>query len=341
MDSKMDAIVCSKPGNLYREKKAIPQPRSGEVLLRVHALGICGSDIHAFHGNQPMFSYPQVMGHEISAEVVQCGESVNDLLPGQQVVVIPYRNCGECIACRRGRSTCCKNLSVMGVHSAGAMQEYVTVSAEYIVPLEGISHADAALIEPYSISAHAVHRSGVKDGEWILVVGAGAIGLGAADISRALGANVILADGNDYRLNSAKSNYGFEHCLNPFRSDYRDEINRITNGDGPTTIIDATGNAASMNSSVDIVAASGTIVFVGLHSGDICINDLAFHKRETTLLASRAASRQDFELVIDLVQKGKLRISCLRSRTVNFSEIDQALFKELTSPEIVKSVVLF
>lgn len=341
MASEMQVIVCDRPGVLRRETRPIPSPGDGEALLKMHALGICGSDIHAFFGNQPMFAYPQVMGHEVSAEVVQVGSGVNDLKAGQSVVVIPYRHCGQCIACRRGRSTCCTNLSVMGVHRTGAMQEYIVIDAAFVIAVEDVTHADAALIEPYAISAHAVRRSGVQAGDWIMVAGAGAIGLGAADISRALGANVILADTNAARRAAARDLYGFSSVLDPLATDFPEKLQTMTMGDGPVVIIDATGNPASMNAQVERLAASGVLVFVGLHSDQVTFNDLAFHKRETTLHGSRAATREDFETVICLAGEKRIAPGRLCSRQVDFFDLDTALFSELTTPDLVKSVVVF
>jgi 2-desacetyl-2-hydroxyethyl bacteriochlorophyllide A dehydrogenase len=337
----MQALVCARPGVLCREYRSIPEPADGQVLLKVYALGICGSDIHAFYGRQPMFSYPQVMGHEISAEVVSVGTGVSGFAPGQHVVVVPYQHCGQCIACRRGKTNCCSSLSVMGVHRAGAMQEYIVVNSAYLVAVDMIDHKDAAMVEPYAISAHAVRRSGIQPGDQVLVAGAGAIGLGAADICRALGAAVILTETNSERLTAAADRYGFSCCLNPLANDFDEKLKSLTNGDGPVIIIDATGNAASMNSHFDRLAAGGTVVFVGLHNSDVQFNDLAFHKRETTLCGSRGATKPDFQLVIDLAAAGKIRLNQMPSHTVNFAQLDQEQFVRLTSPEVIKSVVLF
>jgi 2-desacetyl-2-hydroxyethyl bacteriochlorophyllide A dehydrogenase len=341
MASEMHALVCSQPGVLFRESRPIPQAHAGQVLLKIRALGICGSDIHAFHGRQPMFSYPQVMGHEISAEVVCIGSGANGFFPGQQVIVIPYRHCGQCIACQRGKTNCCSSLSVMGVHRTGAMQEYIVVDSAYLLAVDGLDHKDAAMIEPYAISAHAVRRSGIQPRDQVLVAGAGAIGLGVADICRALGATVILAETNPERLKAAADRYTFSCCLNPRESDFDTKLKSLTNGNGPVIIIDATGNQASMSSHFDRLAAGGTVVFVGLHSGDVQFNDLSFHKRETTLCGSRAATKEDFQLVIDLASEGKISLGKLPSHIVEFHQLDQEQFITLTSPDIIKSVVLF
>lgn len=341
MASDMQALVCSQPGVLCRKTVPMPEPAEGQVLLKVCALGICGSDIHAFHGRQPMFSYPQVMGHEISAEVVKAGAGVSGFAAGQHVVAVPYQHCGQCIACRRGRANCCSGLSVMGVHRTGAMQEYIAVDSAYLITVDKMDHKDAAMIEPYAISAHAVRRSGVQPGDQVLVAGTGAIGLGAADICRALGAPVILAETNSERLAAAGDRYGFSCCLNPLAKDFDAKLKALTQGDGPVIIIDATGNAASMNSHFERLAAGGTVVFVGLHNSDVQFNDLAFHKRETTLCGSRGATKADFQLVIDLAAAGKIGLHQLASHTVHFAQLDQEQFVRLTSPEVIKSVVLF
>jgi 2-desacetyl-2-hydroxyethyl bacteriochlorophyllide A dehydrogenase len=341
MAFEMDALVCIKPGELNKQRLPIPQPGTGEVLLKMQALGVCGSDIHAFHGRQPMMQYPAVLGHELSGEVVACGQGVTQFLIGQQVVVIPYRHCGQCVACRRGRTTCCTSLSVMGVHRGGAMQEYVAVSGDALVAVSGVSHAQAALIEPYAIAAHAVRRSGVTHGDSLLVVGAGAIGLGVADIGRGRGAEVIVAEADPQRLAFAAEQYTFAHVLNPLEDDFDQQLLALTQGDGPQVIIDATGNAASMNSQVARTAAGGTLVFVGLHPGEVCFNDLAFHKRELNLLASRAADREDFATVVTLMQQGKINPEKLCTKEIQFTALDQYQFEQLSQPGNVKSVILF
>ncbi|MDF2876742.1 MAG: zinc-binding alcohol dehydrogenase family protein [Sporomusa sp.] len=341
MDSNMQAIVCTEPSVLSRTTRPLPAPTAGQVLIKVQALGICGSDIHAFHGRQPMFSYPQVMGHEISGQVISVGASVSSITTGQQVIVIPYAHCGHCAACRRGKTNCCTSLSVMGVHRGGALQEYIVVDEKYLVAVDGLAHTTAALIEPYAISAHAVRRSGLASGDQVLIVGAGAIGLAAADISRALGAQVILAETNPERLAAAANRYEFSQCLNPLNSTFDQQLKDMTDGNGPVIIIDATGNPASMNSQINSLAAGGTLVFVGLHSGEVQFNDLAFHKRETTLCGSRGATREDFQTVIDLAATGKIRLVQLCSLTVPFNQLDQTEFVKLASPEVIKAVITF
>ena len=337
----MSALVCSSPNVLYRESRPIPAPGQTEVLLKILALGICGSDVHAFHGEQAIFTYPRVMGHEISAEVVRTGADVSQVTVGDQVVVVPYAHCGKCIACRRGKTNCCSNLSVLGVHRDGAMQEYIVVDEKYLVRVSGMQPLEAALIEPYAIAAHAVRRSGIQPGDRILVAGAGAIGLGAADICRARGGEVILAEPNTKRLSSAMERYHFANGLNPLTGDFDVRLQRLTEGEGPVIIIDATGNQASMNSHFERLAASGTIVFVGFHAKDIQFNNLAFHKREITLCGSRGATKEDFKQVIDLAAANKISLSKLCSDVISFDELNQERFAELTLPEVIKSVVVF
>ncbi|MCX8985713.1 zinc-binding alcohol dehydrogenase family protein [Citrobacter portucalensis] len=341
MDSEMNSWVCEKPGVLQKQRIAIPTPGAGEVLIRMRALGICGSDVHAFHGDQPMFNYPKVMGHEVCGEVVSCGEQVQGMKPGQMVIVIPYKHCGRCYACRRGRTTCCTSLSVLGVHFHGAMQEYIVMDVAQLLVVEDIDAQDAALIEPYAIGAHALSRSGATAKDTLLVVGAGAIGLGIADIAVALGIRVILAEVNEQRLEQAKQRFGFMETLNPQSPNYAAELLALTEGDGPGVIIDATGNAASMNSQFAHLAASGTIVFVGLHKGEVNFTDLIFHKRETTLHGSRAATIEDFKLVIRLMAEKRIHPHCMRDNVLTFDQLSQAKFSDLIQPTNTKSVITF
>jgi 2-desacetyl-2-hydroxyethyl bacteriochlorophyllide A dehydrogenase len=337
----MTALVCPSPEVLYRETRPIPNPGPNEVLIKIQALGICGSDVHAFHGKQAIFSYPRVMGHEISAEVIKTGSSASQFRAGEQVVVVPYAHCGTCIACHRGKTNCCNSLSVLGVHRDGAMQEYITVAEKYLLKVQDIKPLDAALIEPYAIAAHAVRRSGIQAGDQVLVAGAGAIGLGAADICRALGATVIIAEPNEKRLLSAMDLYKFPYGLNPLKPEFDEQLKSLTKGNGPVIIIDATGNRASMNSHFERLAAGGTIVFVGFHAQDVQFSDLAFHKREASLYGSRGATKEDFKKVIELAAAKKISLGKMRSHVVNFAQLDQQKFAELTLPEVIKSVVVF
>ena len=183
--STMNVLICQQPKELVWKQREIPIPGDNEALIKIKSVGICGTDIHAWGGNQPFFSYPRVLGHEICGEIVGLGKNIADLKNGQQVAVIPYVACQQCPACKSGRTNCCEKISVIGVHQDGGFSEYLSVPVANILPADGIDPQAAALIEPFAISAHAVRRAAIAPGEQVLVVGAGPIGLGAAAIAKA------------------------------------------------------------------------------------------------------------------------------------------------------------
>ena len=192
--STMNVLICQQPKELVWKQREIPIPGDNEALIKIKSVGICGTDIHSWGGNQPFFSYPRVLGHEICGEIVGLGKNIADLKNGQQVAVIPYVACQQCPACKSGRTNCCEKISVIGVHQDGGFSEYLSVPVANILPADGIDPQAAALIEPFAISAHAVRRAAIAPGEQVLVVGAGPIGLGAAAIAKADGAQVVVVD---------------------------------------------------------------------------------------------------------------------------------------------------
>jgi threonine dehydrogenase-like Zn-dependent dehydrogenase len=189
----MKILTCTTPGKLEYGTAETPQLKPGNALLKIKRIGICGTDLHAFEGTQPFFSYPRILGHELAAEVVEAGD-VKGFEKGEAVTFIPYFNCGYCIACRSGKPNCCANILVCGVHTDGGMAEYLQVPSHLLVHGEGLSFDELALVEPLAIGAHGVRRADVKPGEFVLVIGAGPIGLGIMEFARIAGAKVIAAD---------------------------------------------------------------------------------------------------------------------------------------------------
>ena len=195
----MNALVCIEPGQFEYKDIDTPIAQPGQTLLRIKRIGICGTDLHAFEGTQPFFSYPRILGHELAAEIIQT--DAEGFSVGELVTIIPYFNCGTCIACRNNKPNCCTHIQVFGVHINGAMQEIVSVPSYSLVHTNGLSLDAMALVEPLAIGAHGVNRAGVKAGEFVLVVGAGPIGLGTMEMARMAGAKVIAMDINSERLN--------------------------------------------------------------------------------------------------------------------------------------------
>lgn len=239
----MKALVCNKPFEFSYKQLSTPTIEEDQVLLKVAAVGICGTDIHAFGGNQPFFSYPRILGHEASGIIADIGSKVSQWKVGQRVALIPYVSCGECDACRSGRTNCCEKISVIGVHEDGAFSEYLAAPARNILAIDDqVDDITAALIEPFAISAHAVRRAEIKAGDDVLIVGAGPIGLGAAAIAAADGANVAIADTSAERREHIKTQLKLP-AFNPID----EKVENFFNGKLPLIVIDATGNQKAMN----------------------------------------------------------------------------------------------
>ena len=307
----MKAIILEQPGQLSLRHVAAPEsPGPGEVLVRVKRVGICGTDLHAFGGNQNFFSYPRIMGHELAVEVVEIGE--NNHMPGYTVgdtcCVIPYLNCGGCIACRRGKSNCCSGMQVLGVHIDGGMREQFTLPADKLLKADGIPVEQLALVEMLCIGAHAAKRARIATGENALVIGAGPIGLATAQFAKLAGADVMVMEVNQQRLDFCAEELGIEKLVNA-RNDPLGQVTSLFGGELPSLVFDCTGSAKSMHSAFDYVSHGGSLVLVGHITGDITFSDPHFHSHEMTLIASRNATPADFSWVIDSLRSGSINLT--------------------------------
>ncbi|HEX4086030.1 MAG TPA: zinc-binding alcohol dehydrogenase family protein [Chthoniobacteraceae bacterium] len=303
----MKAIRLEEPGRLAFVSAPEPaSPEPGEALVRVHCIGVCGTDIHAFGGSQPFFSYPRILGHELGVEVIAVGGGVANVKPGDRCAVEPYLNCGKCVACRRGKPNCCADLRVLGVHSDGGMRERFILPARKLHPSPMLPFEQLALVETLGIGAHAVERAQLESGEFALVIGAGPIGLSAMQFAVEKGARVIVLDINEARLEFCRRQIGVAHAVNGAKENALEALQRITSGELPTAVFDATGNPKSMMGAFDFTAPGGRLVFIGLFSGDVTFNDPAFHRRELTLMGSRNARPEDFTRIIRLIEAGRI-----------------------------------
>jgi len=315
----MRALVCTTPGKFEYKEMAAPVLSEGNTLLRIKRIGICGTDLHAFEGTQPFFSYPRILGHELAAEIVESSDA--GFSKGEVVTFIPYFNCGFCIACRRGKPNCCTSLQVSGVHIDGGMVDYLVVPSYSLVHGDGLGYDELALVEPLAIGAHAVSRAGIADNEFVLVVGAGPIGLGTMAFANIAGGKVIAMDLNDGRLRFCKDKLQVAGTVNPAKGDAMERLMSITNGDMPTVVIDATGSLNAINNAFHYLAHGGRYVLVGLQKGDISFSHPEFHKREGTLMSSRNATRADFEHVIACIKKGLVNPTHYITHRVGFDKV--------------------
>jgi 2-desacetyl-2-hydroxyethyl bacteriochlorophyllide A dehydrogenase len=316
----MKAAICLEPGRLeIIDRPVLPVPPKGWARLAVSHVGICGTDYHIFEGKHPYLEYPRVMGHEISARVIESGEGVS-LAPGTPVIVNPYLSCGTCVACLKGKPNCCTAIKVLGVHTDGAFCEEILVPEGNLYPAGDLSLEAAATVEFLAIGAHAVRRSLVSAGSRALVIGAGPIGLGTALFSRIAGHEVTLLDASAERLDMAAERLGFEKGI--LAGDGALQVAQAaTDGDGFDVVFDATGFVGSMEKSFAFVAHGGCLVFVSVVKDDIRFSDPEFHKREMMLVGSRNATRQDFEHVAASICAGHVPVEALITHRTTLNDV--------------------
>lgn len=334
----MKAVLCRAPHAIAVETMPMAVRGHDEVLLQVNRAGICGTDYHIYEGLHPFLEYPRVIGHELSATVVEVPASCRFEI-GQRVVINPYIACGTCHACKLGKPNCCMKISVLGVHRDGGMCEFLSLPERNLIPAGGLSANAAAAVEFLAIGAHAVRRSGVSKGSKALVVGAGPIGLGAAIFAQIAGATVTLSDRDQERLSLASSATGIASAI-VADGQAAAKIMSASDGNGFDVVFDATGSKASMEQSFAYVAHGGTYVLVGLIKGDITFADPDFHKREMTLMASRNATAVDFDHVIASINSGKVPIEKLLTHRTTLADVAQDLPRWCSDKRgLIKAVV--
>ncbi|MEN0048423.1 MAG: zinc-binding alcohol dehydrogenase family protein [Bacteroidota bacterium] len=335
----MKYIVCEEPKQFLLKEKKAPNYQKGEALLQIKTIGICGTDLHAYAGNQAFFTYPRILGHELGAQVLATGNGVSNVREGDKVVIMPYISCGKCIACRNGKTNCCTNIKVLGVHTDGGMQERITVPADILLSVNELSYEEIAIIEPLAIGAHAIRRADVKAGEYIVVVGCGPIGLGIMKLAQIQGAKVIAVDVVEARLAFAKEEIGVDFVVNALKNPI-EQISEITNGDLATAVFDASGNKRALESGPDYMSHGGRYVLVGLSKGELTYKHPSIHAKETTLMCSRNATLEDFELVIDCLKTGEFPTDAFVTHRVPFEKMIEH-FDGWLDPEagVIKAMV--
>lgn len=317
----MKAVVCQEPGHLILTDVPDPVINPGEVLLKTKSVGICGTDLHAYAGNQPYFDYPRILGHELAAEVVTIPTQIQtDLQPGDIVVVIPYKHCGQCFACRHGKTNCCTSLNVIGVHSDGGMQEYFSYPPELLLRAPGLSTPEKSIVEPLSIGTHAADRAVINAHDWVIVSGCGPIGAGIIWAAQSKSRRVIALDINKERLEFCKKFFQPEQILmadehTKFR------IREITGGDMAQIIFDATGLKTPMENAIDYLSPGGKYILAGLNRGDLSFNHPSMHARELSIFCSRNATHADFKKVIARMQNQEFPSNGYITHTENFNNI--------------------
>jgi threonine dehydrogenase-like Zn-dependent dehydrogenase len=334
--------VLNQPGEFRAIEKDHPgDPGPEQVLLKVKCLGICGTDLHAYNGKQPFFSYPRILGHEIAAEVVSIGKNVTHLKAGDLCTVLGYRNKIIDQAVKRGKPNCGSGLAYLGVHEDGAMQEYFLYNSENIFPANGLTLEQIAMIEPLSIGSHAIERATIKPGDIVMIVGAGPIGITTLMMGRLKAAKFIVLDTNQARLDFVKKKFTDVATIN-FDDDTVENVKTMLNGDLPTIVMDATGNRESMMKCFDYAAHGGTIIYVGLFIGNMEFSDPVFHAKEITLKSSRNSLPEDYTKIIRLQKAGLINIDGLVTHRLQFSNLEKTFSSLYNSTEsLIKAVVEF
>lgn len=300
----MKAIRITEPGRVQIIEKEAPVPGEHEALLRVRFGGICGADVASYTGNQPFTTYPRIPGHEFSAEIVSLPAGTEGFRVGETVTCNPYFNCGKCYACRRGLVNACIDNQTMGVQRDGAFQEYVTMPMERLIHGKGLRAEELALIEPFSISCHALSRAQIKPGDRMLIMGAGPIGLFALMRAKTMGAAVMTADLLDNRLELAKA-YGADRTVNVKKEDLRAAGAEFTGGDGFDVCVEACGAPETFLSCIEEAAHGANIILIGNGKRETTFLHSVILKKELNVFGSRNAYTRDFETLIDLVAAGK------------------------------------
>ncbi|MFK3972093.1 zinc-binding alcohol dehydrogenase family protein [Pseudomonas sp. NPDC087358] len=334
----MLTVVCEKPGSLLAQDRQKPERAAGETLVRIKRVGVCGTDLHIFNGQQPFLEYPRVMGHEFSG-IVEQSEAGSGLEPGDVVFVMPYLSCGDCIACRQGKTNCCVRIQVLGVHRDGAFTEYLSLPHAFVLKANGVTLDQAAMIEFLSIGAHAVRRCDIQKGQRALVVGTGPIGMAVAIFSRLRGAKVTVLDTRQDRLAFCKEHLELDSAVLIGDTD-KQQLEQLTHGEFFDVVFDATGNARAMERGFEFIAHGGKYVLVSIVRDTISFSDPEFHKREATLMGSRNATVEDFRYVEQCLRDGLIPDAALNTHRMTLSEVPER-FQTLLDPTqgVVKAIV--
>lgn len=338
----MKAIQLAEPWKIACINKEKPEPKENEALIRITAAGICGSDIGAFRGTNGLVTYPRIIGHELTGVVEYIpDDNKNGIRIGDRVVVDPYLYCGHCYPCSIGRTNCCTDLKVLGVHVDGGMAEYYCHPADMLIKVpDDITDVEAAMAEPLTISLHGVHRGGLKAGEYCVIIGAGPIGLVAGMVAQCYGAHTILLDLVQERLDFAKS-LGIENTINSANEDPVNKISEITSGTMAQLVMECSGANAAIRSTLDYVSHAGRITFTGWPKKETSIPTDMITKKEVDIRGART-SAGEFKEALELIRTKKVDMMKILTKTVPIEEAADTIVDIESNPgNYMKVVVTF
>lgn len=328
----MKAIQIPAPADLRVVDIEKPEVKSGEILLKINYVGFCGSDLNTFLGRNPMVKLPVIPGHEVGATIEAVGTDVPaGFMADMPVTVNPYTNCGTCAACRNGRVNACEHNKTFGVQRNGAMSEYLSLPWQKVIPADGISPRDCALIEPMSVGFHAVSRGQITDIDTVLVIGCGMIGIGAIVRAALRGATVIAVDLDDEKLALAKR-IGANYTINSKTENLHERLQIITNGLGPDVVIEAVGSPATYIMAVNEVAFTGRVVCIGYAKSEVTFQTKYFVQKELDIRGSRNALPEDFRAVVRYLQQGDCPLEEFISNIVHPEEALNAMQQWSAAP---------
>jgi 2-desacetyl-2-hydroxyethyl bacteriochlorophyllide A dehydrogenase len=295
----MKTVILDQPGRFTLTSTTEPgAPQAGEVLARVLTVGICGTDLHAFEGTQPFFTYPRILGHELAIEVIESNSP--EFKPGDQCAVNPYMTCGVCAACKIGRTNCCAKMRVIGVHSDGGMRDRIVIPAKQLYKCENLAPVLIPLVETLGVGIHATGRAQVQKGDRAIVCGAGPIGLSVIEFLRLAGADIGVVEKIPERLAFAAKHYGLSRAY-PSHEEAKQEQASVL-------VFDCTGDRGSMEASIHLLEQGGKLIFVGLINDQVSLFDPDLHRREATILASRNSTPAEHHRVLELMETGAIDV---------------------------------
>jgi L-gulonate 5-dehydrogenase len=338
----MKAVMINKPYDLQiieMDKPVITE--HDNVLIKMKAAGICGSDVHIYHGQNAAATYPRVIGHEMVGEVVEVGSNATKIKVGDRVIVDQVVNCGECYACKKGRGNVCANLKVRGVHIHGGYCEYIAVpeSDVYILP-EHLSYEDAVMIEPATIAVQSCSRAELCSEDTLLILGCGALGSSILRIARLSGATIIAVDVVDEKIEEAKKN-GATYGINLLKEDVVARARELTGGYGPTVSIDSACTKDSLATLLELTGNAGRVITMGFSVDPTVVTQFKITAKELDVRGSRLQNKK-FQEVLNLVDEGKLDLNNSISHTFNYLDAQKAFdFVDSKDSSIRKIVLTF
>lgn len=336
----MKAIKLAGPWQVDCVDIEMPIRKKGEALIKVKAAGICGSDIGAYRGTNGLVSYPRIVGHEISGEIVEIdADNKKGFKPGDRVVVDPYLYCNHCYPCSIGRTNCCEHLKVLGVHVDGGMTEYYCHPADMLVPVpEDMSWVQAAMAEPLTIALHGIHRGALKGGEYCVIVGAGPIGLAAGLVAQSYGGHAILLDIVQERLDFAMK-LGIEHVINSKDEDVFACIREITAGGMAHLVMECSGVNSAIRNTLDFVSFAGRITLTGWPKKETSLPTDIITKKELDIRGART-SVGELNEALDLIRTKKVDMLQFLTKTISVENAPEVLRDIEAHPDKYMKVVV-